>query len=405
MENKYLTLYGHNNINFSGGNYSFMTRISSNFSEIKKWTTPQINVGLMGNHLLTKREWTVNFESQGKDNLLTPLSLKDRKTLQRNAILAETKIREPVESMIFSEDLIPFAYRFSTGGKWFYIMGAIDGWKDLTYSDLANIVDESKKSGETVRFIWKVSDIIFSSSTINMIDIICALVTDQYCDKHIPAATTKSNVASKVTLGGFSFITYYVCKYLNQTATKYQIKAQYEKLDDLHAIPYIPTKWQPDIEMINSDKLQEVIKKLGNTSDASNEEKIMDAMAEIKHRIDANLKGENDTGKWLKLSDILDVRFNMYYSRELYDDEYMVDIDEPIISNDIELSEENILLGVFGWGVLELLIEDNILSADERSILETELELNSGVPISILTVSSDNGKTLVERMTNNDAKA
>ncbi len=49
-----------------------MNRFNSTFGDLDKWLTPQINLSLMPQHILTKKEWTVEIESQTNETSYGP---------------------------------------------------------------------------------------------------------------------------------------------------------------------------------------------------------------------------------------------------------------------------------------------------------------------------------------------
>lgn len=412
MAEKYLREFNGPGVTFKGASYPFMSRINSSFDELNVWTTPQIDHNLFAYTIMTKREWTAEFETYVEDAgnfgvLVSSLSDEEQKEIRKNAEEAENAFGTTITTMLFGKDLIPFAYRIGSTGRWMYFMGSTNNWEDLTYNSLAKIVNDAKGKPDSIKFIWKIGDVIFSDSSASMLAAISAIVTDQYCDKYIPNNAERHALA-KVTKEGFSFITYFLCKYLKQTATKYNVITQYERLDKIHAIPFIPTNWQPDLETIKSIKLQAIGEKLWDAPEETvetGEDKIMKAMQEIKDKIEDSLTGENSTQNWLTLSEILDVRFNVSLAHELWNDEYMIEINEGVSCKNVQIDEDKILLGVFSWGVLELLIEDNVLSDEDLDKLELEMEMDHGIPVSILSFSSDKGQKLLESVTNDAEKS
>ncbi|MHA1268098.1 MAG: hypothetical protein ACTSRS_22975 [Candidatus Helarchaeota archaeon] len=81
---------------------------------------------------------------------------------------------------------------------------------------------------------------------------------------------------------------------------------------------------------------------------------------------------------------------------ELWNDEYVVNIDSDVVVKDVQIKEDKILIGVFSWGVLELLVEDDTISDDDIEELEKEFEIKFGFPLAILKLSSHKGQEMLE---------
>ena len=137
----------------------------------------------------------------------------------------------------------------------------------------------------------------------------------------------------------------------------------------------------------------------------NSEDKILQAMEEIKAKIEVSLKGKNDANDWLQLSDVLDERYTLQSAHELWNDEFMIEINQDLKVRELEIPQDKILVAVFSWGVLELLVEDNSLDDDALDSLESQIEIDFGIPCSILTVSSDKGVAFLERLTEDDKKS
>ncbi|MHA1268097.1 MAG: hypothetical protein ACTSRS_22970, partial [Candidatus Helarchaeota archaeon] len=260
--------------------------------EITKWATPQINSKVICAHAMTKREWTYEVETYNPRETTfgfpaSTLTPGIEREIKAKMIQAENKLNVPITKFIMDQSGTPFAYNLTATGTWKYIFGSIDGWKDLTYSELANLINAADESKTILSFVWKIGDALFASSTARCIDTIAALVLDRYCDKSIPA-NVETKTMAKMTKDGFGFLVFFLAKYLGQTPTRYDINLQYERLNEAQAIPFVPTKWQSDTETIKATKLQAAVKKvLNNETDKTlnykRRSKKFSIMRQIKH--------------------------------------------------------------------------------------------------------------------------
>ena len=407
MTRKNIQNYGRNDYKFEQSSFDFDTKLSSSLNKIKLWGditwAPDITAV---NGFLEKLAWTIDIKICDKTIYQHSDKPFPSPQVAEKIVKAVRKLPPRTAAALFDQNMNPFAIKFSLNSEWEVPTFNDILWKPLTLEDLHTLAD-----GDSRPIIWRVGDMIYKNHSTYINDPLYCLVLGLYCDKYIPLPSKKDKTPlTKITRYGFGTITMFLWRllYTDKKLTEHSIKNAYTAFDQNNLIPLIPKNWHKEnIELLDVEKLrtfgvnttirlakereakaeedkEEESKK--STTDISrgecnnnSESLLKDAIDHVNKQIKADSWKTSDGGKETKkLSEILSENLSLFGSN-LWEDEFVVEIDTPICESGLGISEEEMLFAICCYGCLEILIEEATMTEDGCKELEESIEGRYGI--------------------------
>jgi hypothetical protein len=341
-----------------------------------------------------------------------PIELKNKIRSILKVVLDEIGLE--FKEILFTKDWQPFYARINNDNNWKYIgPDELDEiWIELNFSTLLkHYKSESKDKDIYIR----IGNTVVKYTQHYLEKAVGLIVLFLYSDKYIPMnAHTNNKIYHSVSKPGFTFMTYYLAKIIGiSCGSDYSLNQIYEYFADIQLIPYVPEFFkEDDIELMNTSLFESIIIEIVEDVDKNDDEKkskepsqknesknkqmnlqknsgkesgegediitnVIEILNEKISMADKNNKADQIySDKILKLSDIL--KYTYDYSEEIWGGEFLVDIDTNITEGGVDISDKEMLIAVISYGVLQVLVEDNI-SPNILTEIELSLEEKYGI--------------------------
>jgi hypothetical protein len=409
MTRKNIQNYERNSYKFEQSSFDFDTKLSSSLNKIKLWGEvtwcPSIKA-VSG--FLEKLAWTIEMKICDKTIYQHSGKPFPPPHIAEKIVKAVKKLPPKTTAALFDQDMNPFACKFSLASEWEIFTPTNVLWKPLTLEDLHTLSD-----GDSRPIIWRVGDMIFKNHSTYINDPLYCLVLGLYCDKYIPLPSKQDKTPlTKVSRYGFGTIAMFLWRliYTDKNLTEHSINNAYTAFDENNLVPLIPKNWHKEnIELLDVEKLRtfgvNTIIRLSKEREAnaekdkeeesksfskelttdssrgdSNKDSLLkDAIDHVNKQIKAESWETSDGGKETKkLSKILSEDLSLFGSN-LWEDEFIVEIDTAICEGGLGISEEEMLFAICCYGCLEILIEEVSMTEDACKELEESIEEKYGI--------------------------
>lgn len=340
--------------------------------------------------------------------------------------------------IIFDQNYEPFAIRKDWHSLWDYIGKNIE-WKPLSFSTYSKWYEENSRKTSSA-LIWRIGQHVMRTTDIYAEKVLAAIVLGDYCDRFVPKQTGEVKV---VSFEGFATLLIFLNQCLGGKRTIHtnQLKNLYEEFEKAKCIPLVPRKWRTDeLNKMNTKRLDLVIKQLDeivkSDKDEDDEEdsvkKDTKSSQEISKEDSTTTSGQDITINKLledakkvikeqinlaKTSKVSDKSFSerepiklssiisgvSLLNSTIWTGEYFVDIDTNITESGISISEQEMLIAIISYGLMEILVEDTV-SREICLELQGKMEEKYGVGIQFLYPTDERAKEMLEKGSEINAK-
>ena len=405
------------------------SRLDSTFLNIKQWGDLYYTDTIIPKVLITFADGKCKIEvSDNKIYTGTDFPPPDMKEKIISAIEEDYLVNgDRYEYLMLDQEYELLAGRVSYKESWEYNGSLIDdkNWDHLSFTTFYNWYKQNlNKDSIVIRvgpYLWRVSNIYYEK-------ILALIVLHDYCDKYIPKRDGEVKV---VSFEGFSTIVAFLKQVLGTTKrlNTSTLRSLYEDINKANLLPIIPVRWkEDDLELMNTRRLDLVVKEIDKElekkeDDAKKEEKssttnsqknsqkqsgtpsttkntlLQSARDIIEKQIgladrDSVKKNTLDIEYPIKLSELFSHK-NLL-TTDIWGNEYMVDIDTNITEGGISLAENEMLIAIISYGLLEILVEEHV-STDLLDELSIKLEEKYGLGVDLISLSEKSAKTLLEK--------
>jgi hypothetical protein len=328
-----------------------------------------------------------------------------------------------------------FAGRSTYHDPWYYLGKEDENWKILNFTNYCEWFDTFGRTTSGPDLLWRIGDQLFRTSNIYLSKPLGAIVLGDYCDRFVPK---KDGEVKVVSLSGFATILMFLRKISGEHRAIHtsEIKRLYKDFEDAKTLPLVPVTWKDsDIELMNmyrldmiinemADKIEtekqeeEAAKKSQNNSaedsTKDSEEMISGEKSTIKEMLDSAkdlvkkqitlAKSEPGVSNFAQnetksLSKILSGQVML--RTDVWGSEFLVDIDTNITEGGISLAENEMLVAIISYGLLEILVDDTV-QMDLCKELGEKIEEKYGIATQFLGPNDPEAKELLKRGANID---
>lgn len=405
--------YSRDNFKFSKKNYNVGYKPSTTISEITEWGKVLIAPGMKISTKISKMSWTIRVECYVKGGGAIPEDIQQKII---NEVYRIGKLYPEFEEAYLDQNYVGIYVKF--GKKCLYIPNDKDDrWVEAHFSAVYDEIKEGKKVYQAVDYlIWRIGDYVLGETYNYASDLLSAMVLDYYCDRYVPTKNEEGRV--QVSFEGFSLIFYWLWKLIyRRILTENTAKTKYNEFRKNYCLPLIPMYWhEDDINFMNINKLAKIVEDIGedtqekdapkkdqpasqksgkNTTTGSQESNQEDGKNLVKNTLEfiKNIVGNIVETTYVnpnitpKLSELLDVTNNVNH---LYQGEYVVNINTGITVDKIHVNKDKILAAIISYGVLEILIEKDVLEEDIIEGFKELFEFQHRLAIEVYIAGEEN---------------
>src|SRR3990172_10149856 len=247
--------------------------------------------------------------------------------------------------------------------------------------------------------LWGIGGAVTSFNTTFFIAPAMALIFDHYCDKAIPASKSQH---SKVTVDSVELMLHLINEGLDfdsrmKSLTRNSVEDYYKFFDEIHAVPNVPITWSYEImDGLSLNRLMSTItkeiteNKESKVTEIKDDDDELDLSGIMDGRFDGDRDiidnddeepgGDNDPDLDIKelsdpvlLSDLLYEHIPyIKEAHQLLTFPIIIDCDMPIGNKNMKNSVYT--GGLFNKGVLEILVDDDIITETFRITLEGKID-------------------------------